>query len=111
MPWFIFISAISNAVSFSFLGPIPYFNIKLTLPIFLTAFVMYGISFGALAVPVYSDLVRIAGAHGYPNDLRTQGLVSGIFSSIFSTGFDFDSFILIVNFSMKIIISECLLGL
>ena len=50
---------------------------------------MYGISIGALIIPVYSDLARIAGVHGYPNDLRTQGLISGIFSSIFSTGFDF----------------------
>ena len=61
-----------------------------TLPIFLTAFVVYGISIGALIIPVYSDLARIAGVYGYPNDLRTQGLISGIFSSIFSTGFDFN---------------------
>lgn len=86
MPWFMFLSALISAISFSFFGPIPWINLPLNLPIFLTAFIVYGVSIGGLVIPVYSELVKIATHNGYPNDLRTQGIISGIFSSIFSAG-------------------------
>lgn len=39
-------------------------------------------------VPVYSDLNKISIKHGYPKDLRTQGLISGIFSCVHSMAYE-----------------------
>lgn len=86
MPWFMFMSAFSSAISFSFLGPLPWFKLPLKLSIVLSGFVAFGFSLGGLVIPVYSQLNKIALENGYSNDLRTQGLISGIFSSVWSLG-------------------------
>lgn len=86
MPWFMFCSAVASAISFSFLGPLPWFKLPLRLSIVLSGFVAFGFSLGGLVIPVYSQLYRIALKHGYSNDLRTQGLISGVFSSVWSLG-------------------------
>lgn len=86
MPWFMFFSALSSGISFSFLGPLPWFKLPLRLSIVLSGFVAFGFSLGGLVIPVYSQLNEIALSHGYANDLRTQGLISGIFSSVWSLG-------------------------
>lgn len=86
MPWFMFISAFASGISFSFLGPLPWFKLPLRLSIVLSGFIAFGFSLGGLVIPVYSQLNEIALSHGYANDLRTQGLISGIFSSVWSLG-------------------------
>ena len=74
---------------------------------FLTGFVTFAISYTGLIIPVYSELNKIARyiyvhfftifkkyfllnklirSAGYPNDLRTQGLISGLFGAIHSLG-------------------------
>lgn len=60
MPWFMFCSAVSSAISFSFLGPLPWFKLPLRLSIVLSGFVAFGFSLGGLVIPVYSQLYRIA---------------------------------------------------
>lgn len=83
---FMFVSALISATSFSFFGPIPWYNLPLNLWIFLSGFIAFGISLGGLTIPVYSQLLKIAYTKGYPNDLRTQGLISGVFTSVWGLG-------------------------
>jgi hypothetical protein len=61
-------------------------NLPLKLWIFLAGFVTFGVSIGGLIIPVYSELVKIALENGYENGLKTQGVISGIFSSVWSLG-------------------------
>lgn len=87
LPVFMIISAGISAVAFSFIGPVPFFKLPLNLYVFISAFFLFGFSFGGLIIPVYSQLMKIAGEAGYPvADLRTQGIISGVFSSVWSLG-------------------------
>jgi hypothetical protein len=54
---------------------------------FLLGFIIYGFTISGLVIPSYSELNRIARESGFPNDLRTQGVISGIFSSTWSLGY------------------------
>lgn len=86
IPWTMFVSGLICSVSSSFFGPIPYYNLPLKLWIFLLAFLVYSIGIGGLVIPSYSEITSIAVNHGYPNDLRLQGLIGGIFGSVWSLG-------------------------
>lgn len=87
LPMFMIVSAFISAFAFSFIGPIPYFKLPLKLPIFISAFFLFGFAFGGLLIPVYSELMQIAGEAGYPvDDLRTHGIISGVFNSVWSLG-------------------------
>jgi len=81
-----YFSGLVSAISFSFFGPIPWINLPLRIWIFLPALICFGLALGGLTIPVYSHLLQIAYAKGYPKDLRTQGLISGVFSSLWSLG-------------------------
>lgn len=85
-PWFMIISAFFSMIAYSLLGPLPFFNMPLKLSTFLTGFIIFAISYTGLIIPVYSELNKIARSAGYPNDLRTQGLISGLFGAIHSLG-------------------------
>lgn len=56
------------------------------LSTFVGGYILFGASFSGLIVPVYAELVKIAETYGYPKDLRTQGLISGLFSCVYSLG-------------------------
>lgn len=85
-PWFMMVSAFFSVIAYSLLGPLPIFNMELKMSTFLTGFVTFAISYTGLIIPVYSELNKIARSAGYPNDLRTQGLISGLFGAIHSLG-------------------------
>jgi len=85
-PWFMIVSAFFSTIAYSLLGPLPFLNMELKLSTFLVGFVIFAISYTGLIIPVYSELNRIAKQQGYPNDLRTQGLISGLFGCIHSLG-------------------------
>jgi hypothetical protein len=75
------------------------------LSTFLIGYFIFGVGFSGLTVPAYSELNKIAtwvnnkniflkcdlierlisnSKSGYPNDLRTHGLISGLFSGVHS---------------------------
>lgn len=113
-PWFMMISAFFSVIAYSLLGPLPFLKMELQLSTFLTGFVIFAISYTGLIIPVYSELNKIARSAGYPNDLRTQGLISGLFGAIHSLGaligpiiggflvdtigFDYATFIIVIMF-------------
>lgn len=85
-PWFMIVSAFLSMVAYSLIGPLPFLNMELKLSTFLIGFGLFAISYTGLIIPVYAELNSIALASGYPNDLRTQGLISGLFGGIHSLG-------------------------
>jgi hypothetical protein len=47
-------------IAYSILGPIPFVEIPLQLPIFLVGYFIFGISYTGVMVPVYTELTKIA---------------------------------------------------
>ncbi|RNA42714.1 MFS-type transporter SLC18B1 [Brachionus plicatilis] len=86
MKWFMLFSTLIAAISFGLIAPMPILNLKFNLLTFMMGYLGFGLSIGGLAIPGYSELLRIATENGYANDLRTQGVISGLFSSIWSSG-------------------------
>lgn len=84
MPYLMMGSSCLSIIAYSILGPLPFVEIPLNLPIFLIGYILFAIAYTGNMVPVYSELSKISIKHGYPNDLRTQGLISGIFSATHS---------------------------
>ncbi len=60
MPWFMIFSILFSIVSYSLLGPLPWFNLPLKLWIFMVGYGLFSISFSGLIIPVYAELVKIA---------------------------------------------------
>jgi len=85
-PWIMIIGAVLSMFSFCFIGPLPFLNMQLKLSTFLFGFGLFVVSYTGLIIPVYAELITIALDNGYPNDMKTQGLISGIFGAINSLG-------------------------
>lgn len=86
MPLIMMINLLCSLVAYSLFGPLPWLKLPLSLPTFLIGYLIFGVSFSGLIVPVYSELTRIATNNGYPKDLRTHGLISGLFNAVYSSG-------------------------
>lgn len=86
IPLIIISSALFSIVSYSLMGPVPILKLPLTLNTFLIGYTLFGISFSGLVIPIYAELIDSACSHGYPNDIRTKGIISGIFASVYSSG-------------------------
>lgn len=84
LPYLMMLSMCLSVVAYSILGPLPYFDLPLNLSTFLMGYILFGISYTGIMVPVYTELTRISKIHGYPSDLRTQGVISGLFSCVHS---------------------------
>ncbi|KAG0716838.1 MFS-type transporter SLC18B1 [Chionoecetes opilio] len=74
------------AVAFFFIGPMPFLPFKLSLALCIVSLVVHGVGFGAVLVSTFAGAHRDALAHGFPDDLSTYGLVSGIWTSTFALG-------------------------
>ncbi|KAK7065899.1 hypothetical protein SK128_024985, partial [Halocaridina rubra] len=78
--------AFAVIISFIFVGPMPFLNLQTTLPVCITALIIHGIGIGAQLVSTFTGAHRDAIANGFPDDLSTYGLVSGIWTSTFALG-------------------------
>ncbi|XP_045590438.1 MFS-type transporter SLC18B1 [Procambarus clarkii] len=72
--------------SFILIGPAPFLPIPTTLPICIIALVLHGTGFGAELVATFTSAHRDAVANGFPDDIQTYGLVSGLWTSTFALG-------------------------
>lgn len=73
-------------VSFTFIGPVPFLHLKLSLALCIVSLIVHGVGFGAVLVSTFAGAHRDAIANGFPDDLGTYGLVSGIWTSTFALG-------------------------
>ncbi|CAH0393352.1 unnamed protein product [Bemisia tabaci] len=106
-------------ISFCLIGPAPFLNLQTKLGITILGLVIHGLGIGTCLVASFTDALRTAIAHGFPNNLETYGLISGLWTSTFALGafigpsvggFLMDRF-KFPNATMFIVISSCVVGL
>lgn len=78
--------AVTVVVAFVFVGPMPFLPLNTTLPVCIAALIVHGIGVGAQLVSTFTGAHRDAISNGFPDDLGTYGLVSGIWTSAFALG-------------------------
>jgi len=78
--------ALFVAVGFTLVGPAPFIPLETSLPIAIGGLVVLGIGIGAELVSGFIAALREATFHGFPDNLSTYGLISGLFTSTFALG-------------------------
>uniref|UniRef100_A0A0P4WD93 Major facilitator superfamily (MFS) profile domain-containing protein n=1 Tax=Scylla olivacea TaxID=85551 RepID=A0A0P4WD93_SCYOL len=78
--------AVVVAIAFTFVGPMPFVPLNLSLPLCIVSLIVHGIGFGAVLVSTFAGAHRDVIAYGFPDDLSTYSLVSGIWTSTFALG-------------------------
>ncbi|KAG7163416.1 MFS-type transporter SLC18B1-like [Homarus americanus] len=73
-------------IAFIIIGPAPFLPIPTTLPLCIFALVLHGTGFGAELVATFTSAHRDAVVNGFPDDIETYGLVSGLWTSTFALG-------------------------
>ncbi|XP_059486360.1 MFS-type transporter SLC18B1-like [Neocloeon triangulifer] len=71
---------------FSLIGPAPYLPFDTLLSVSIVGLVSHGLGMAAQLVASFTDALRTAFEHGYPNNLETYGLISGLWTSTFALG-------------------------
>ncbi|XP_075050318.1 MFS-type transporter SLC18B1-like [Mixophyes fleayi] len=68
------------------LGPVPILHIESKLWMFILVLVLNGFCIGLSGIPVYPEMLSCAYENGFEDGLSTLGLISGLFSAVWSTG-------------------------
>ncbi|KAL7632075.1 UNVERIFIED_CONTAM: hypothetical protein RMT77_017616 [Armadillidium vulgare] len=80
------VGAILICISLLLLGPAPYFNISLNIPLCCTSLILLGIGISTQFVSSFVCFHKITIYLGFPDDISTYGIVSGLFSTCISLG-------------------------
>ncbi|KAG7163415.1 MFS-type transporter SLC18B1-like [Homarus americanus] len=80
------LGALLVVVAFIFVGPMPFLPLETTIRLCIGALIIHGIGFGAVLVSTFTGAHRDVISNGFPDDLSTYGLVSGIWTSTFALG-------------------------
>ncbi|XP_040286029.1 MFS-type transporter SLC18B1-like [Bufo bufo] len=83
---FIIFGNLGIALCFFMLGPAPIFHIESKLWLFIVVLVLDGFCIGLSGLPIYPEMLSAAYENGFEEDLSTLGLVSGLFTAVWSTG-------------------------
>jgi len=81
-----FLGSILMVISFSLMGPLPFFGIGKSKGLIIFALVLQGIGLGAQVVSGFADAHRQAILNGFPDTIDTYGLISGLWTSVFALG-------------------------
>ncbi|XP_075059320.1 MFS-type transporter SLC18B1 isoform X2 [Mixophyes fleayi] len=84
--WFLILGNLGTAVCFFMLGPVPILHIESKLWMFILVLVLNGFCIGLSGIPVYPEMLSCAYENGFEDGLSTLGLISGLFSAVWSTG-------------------------
>ncbi|XP_058881177.1 MFS-type transporter SLC18B1-like isoform X1 [Acipenser ruthenus] len=84
--WLMVIGGMLSAVGFYLLGPVPIFNIKSQLWLFVLMLVLIGFSLGMTGIPTFPEILTCVIENGFEEGLSTLGLVSGMFNAVWSCG-------------------------
>lgn len=82
----VILGGLVTTAAFVVLGPAPFLPIPDTLPLCIFALVLHGTGFGAELVATFTSAHKDAVANGFPDDISTYGLVSGMWTSTFALG-------------------------
>ncbi|KDR14079.1 MFS-type transporter SLC18B1-like [Zootermopsis nevadensis] len=72
--------------SYVLVGPLPGLPLPNTLSMCVLGLVVHGIGTACILVPCFIDVIRSSVAKGFPDDMTTYGMVSGLWTSFFSLG-------------------------
>ncbi|XP_021568304.1 MFS-type transporter SLC18B1 [Carlito syrichta] len=84
--WFLVFGNFITAGCFMLLGPVPILHIKSQLWLLVLLLVINGISSGMSIIPTFPEILSCAYENGFEEGLSTLGLVSGLFSAMWSVG-------------------------
>lgn len=73
-------------VGFSLIGPAPFIPGETVLPVTILGLVIHGLGIAAQLVASFTDALRTSISYGFPNNLETYGLISGLWTSTFAFG-------------------------
>ncbi|KAJ3654879.1 hypothetical protein Zmor_014032 [Zophobas morio] len=74
------------AAGFALVGPAPFIPTQTILWVTILGLVLHGLGIAAQLVASFTDALRTSIAHGFPNNLETFGLISGLWTSTFALG-------------------------
>ncbi|XP_070568935.1 MFS-type transporter SLC18B1-like [Ptychodera flava] len=80
------IGNIGCGAAYLYIGPSPLLYTKSQLWIVIFSVTVLGISLGCSVVPAFNDLFITARWYGMPDNMGTQGVVSGVYNGLFSLG-------------------------
>lgn len=73
-------------VGFCLIGPAPFLSNTTSLWVTVVGLVFHGLGIAALLVSSFTDALRTSIGYGFPNNLETYGLISGLWTSTFALG-------------------------
>ncbi|XP_025904011.1 MFS-type transporter SLC18B1 [Nothoprocta perdicaria] len=84
--WLLVFGSLIIAACFFMLGPAPVLHIESKLWLFVLVLVLIGFSLGMSSIPVFPEILHCAYENGFEEGLSLLGLVSGLFSAMWSLG-------------------------
>uniref|UniRef100_A0A2K6JQ78 Solute carrier family 18 member B1 n=1 Tax=Rhinopithecus bieti TaxID=61621 RepID=A0A2K6JQ78_RHIBE len=84
--WLLVFGNLITAGCYILLGPVPVLHIKSQLWLLVLILVVNGISAGMSIIPTFPEILSCAHENGFEEELSTLGLVSGLFSAMWSIG-------------------------
>ncbi|XP_044145893.1 MFS-type transporter SLC18B1-like [Bufo gargarizans] len=84
--WLLIFGSLGTALCFFMLGPAPIFHIESKLWLFIFVLVLDGFCIGLSSIPVFPEMLSAAYENGFEEGLSTMGLISGLFTAVWSTG-------------------------
>ncbi|XP_015604899.1 MFS-type transporter SLC18B1 [Cephus cinctus] len=73
-------------VGFCLVGPAPFIPGTTIIWLTILGLVIHGLGMSAQLVASFTDALRISISYGFPNNLETYGLISGLWTSTFALG-------------------------
>ena len=80
------VGAVFIVIGFTLLGPAPFIPVHTLFGLCIAALVFHGMGIGAMLVSSFAMAHREAVLNGFPDNLATYGLVSGLWTSVFALG-------------------------
>ncbi|XP_053237914.1 MFS-type transporter SLC18B1 isoform X1 [Podarcis raffonei] len=84
--WLMIFGGILTALCYFMLGPAPILHIESKLWLFVLMLVLMGFSLGMSGIPIFPEMLNHAYENGFEEGLSLLGLVSGLFSAVWSLG-------------------------
>ena len=73
------------AIAFLFIGPAPFIPIETSVSLCIGMLLVHGLGFAAQLVAAFSSAHTEAVASGFPDNLQTYALVSGLWTTTFAS--------------------------
>lgn len=84
--WIIVIGTVLVATGFCLIGPAPFIPMDTVIWVTIVGLVFHGLGMAAQLVASFTDALRTSIENGFPNNLETFGLISGLWTSMFALG-------------------------